>query len=900
MNKPKKLFLIDGMAVIYRSYYAMISNPLIASNGLNTSAIYGFINTILKLIKDENPEYLSVVMDTKAKTFRHQMYDDYKATRKPMPDDLSEQIKPIYDFLEALNMKFYKKDGYEADDILGTIAKKIRNEKLQVYLYSSDKDLMQLVDENIFIYSPGNRFSKTTIYNEIEVFEKWKVYPNEIVDYLSLLGDTSDNVPGVKGVGKKTATTLISEYHSIENLYESINNIKNEKMKQKLENSKDNAFLSKKLIKLDLNVDVDFDLEDMNILNISFENILNKLHDLDIYTFDKVINKKKIDTIPFSKNVKKNYKTILIESDLNKLLIDIKNYNEVSIDLETTDIDPNKAKIVGISLSYSPNSGYYIPFLFPEKKVIHLEEKLIFKKIKNLLESGSFKFIGQNIKYDTIVFKRYGIELSRIFFDTMIAESLISPEKNSYKLDILALDYLNYNMIPIEELIGDKKQNQIGMESVPLNDVSFYACEDSDVTLQIFLIQKDKIKKSNFSNLFYEVEIPLIKVLSEMEFNGVYIDVPLIKKLSEEIKIELKDITNDIYSISGKEFNMNSPKQLAVILFDELQLKKIKKRSTSVDVLERLTEYHPIIKLVLKYRHLAKLVNTYLDKLPNYVNSETNRVHTSFNQAVVSTGRLSSNKPNFQNIPIKSKIGKQIRETIKSQSSDDVIVSFDYSQIELRILAHFSNEKNLIEAFNRNIDIHSRTAGLIYGLAMDEVEENHRRVAKIINYSIVYGAGPYRISQELKISMKEAIKIIENYFMRYPGIKKYIEDTIFRGTNEQYVSTFLGRRRNTINLRSSNRNIVEAEKRASINMPIQGTASELIKVAMNNIYYKMKNNDIPGKMILQVHDELLFEVSINSVEILIKLVVEEMENSIKFKVPIKVDYNYGNNWFEAH
>ena len=418
--------------------------------------------------------------------------------------------------------------------------------------------------------------------------------------------------------------------------------------------------------------------------------------------------------------------------------------------------------------------------------------------------------------------------------------------------------------------------------------------------IQIYLIQKKKIEKFNFKNLFYDVEIPLISVLAEMEFNGVFIDVDSIKNLSCGIKERLREITENIYTISGTEFNINSPQQLAVVLFDELQLKKIKKRSTSVDVLQKLVDYHPIIELILEYRHLNKLVNTYLDKLPNYVNSKTGRVHTSFNQAIVSTGRLSSNKPNFQNIPIKSEIGKKIRQCISVESENNVIVSFDYSQIELRILAHFSNEKNLINAFNENLDIHSRTASLIYGISIDDVLDNHRRVAKIINYSIVYGAGPYRISQELKIPMKEAVKIIDNYFVRYPGIKNYIENIILKGTNKQYVSTILGRKRNTINLRSSNRNIVEAEKRAAINMPIQGSASELIKIAMNSIFNKIVKNKLAAKMILQVHDELLFEVPRNNVKSLIELVVYEMENAIKFNVPIKVDYNYGKNWYEAH
>ena len=887
------------MALIYRSYYAMINNPLTSSKGLNTSAIYGFINSTLKLIKDENPSHIAIVLDTKAKTFRHELYDDYKATRKPMPNDLVEQLNPLYDIFDSLNIKIYKKDGFEADDILGTISQKLKTRNIEIYIYSSDKDLMQLVDNNVFIYSPGSKFSKSKIYNVNEVTEKWGVKPINIIDYLSLLGDTSDNVPGVPGVGKKTACKLINDYKTVENIYDSIDSITNPGIKKKLINSEKSAFLSKTLIKLDLNVNVDFNLDDMSLKNISFPSILDKLHDLNIYTFDKRINQNKSIDVDMKKN-KKNYTVIDSESKLDSLIKKIINNDIISLDLETTSIDANQAEVVGVSLSFKKHTGYYIACQYPEQKNKKFNSDYVLNKLKEIFESGNIKFVGQNIKYDALILKRYGIKLDEIYFDTMIAESLISPEKNSYKLDILSLDYFNYKMIPIEDLIGPKKKQQITMQDVPIKDITFYACEDADLTLQLYYKQITKIKELNLENLFFNVEIPLINVLIEIEFNGVYVDVGLIKKLSSDIKIEIQQISQNIYNIAGKEFNLNSPLQLSKVLFDDLQLKKIRKKSTSVEVLEKLKNYHPIIDLILRYRHLSKLVNTYLDTLPTFVNPATNRVHTSFNQAIASTGRLSSNKPNFQNIPIKSPISKEIRKAFKVQDENNLIVSFDYSQIELRILAHFSDEKNLIEAFNKDIDIHSRTAALIYGLKVDEVNENHRRVAKIINYSIVYGAGPYRISQELKISMKEASNIINNYFQRYPGIKSYIEKIIMDGTKNEYVYTILGRRRNTLNLRSSNRNIVEAEKRAAINMPIQGSASELIKVAMNNIYKRMKDENYTGKMILQVHDELLFEIPRKEMEKLSKMVVEEMEKSISFKVPIKVDYNYGNNWYEAH
>ena len=897
MNNPDKLFLIDGMALIYRSYYAMIKNPLISSSGINTSAIYGFINSLLKIIKDEQPEYISIILDTKKKTFRHKMYTDYKATRKPMPDDLSEQLIFLYDILESLGIAIYKKDGFEADDLIGTISNNFKNENLITYIYSSDKDLMQLVNKQVFVYSPGNNFVKAKIYNENEVFLKWGVMPNQIIDYLSLVGDTSDNIPGVKGVGAKTATKLLDKYNNLTTIYDSIDLIENERMKNKLIDFEQDAILSKKLVTIDLDVDIEYNLNEMKIENLNFLDINDKLNELDIFTFDKIINTKKIDK-ENKDIVDKEYHIVDSIEKIDKLIKKIDKYEYISIDLETTDVNPNIAKIVGISLSFKANEAYYIPFQYPENKKEDISNEIL-NRFKGILESDNKKFIGQNIKYDSLVLKRAGINLSKIYFDTMIAESLISPEKNSYKLEILSENYLNYRMMSIEKLIGEKKPQKT-MDQVPLKDIAFYACEDADITFQIYQKQNNKLKKLNLKKVFYEIEIPLIDVLVELEYNGVYVDMNIINDLSNQLKNKICKISKNIFEIAGKEFNLNSPKQLAEILFDDLQLKQFKKRSTSFEVLNKLRDYHPIVDYILEYRHLSKLINTYLNALPTYLNDSTGRIHTSYNQVIVSTGRLSSNKPNFQNIPIKSKEGKNIRKAFTIFNENSYIISFDYSQIELRILAHYSNEKKLIKSFQNNEDVHSRTAALIYGLDVSDVTEEHRRVAKTINYSIIYGAGAFRISQELRIPIKQATNIIENYFNRYPGIQKYIQETTNNAFRNGYVETLHGRQRKTINLNSSNRNIVEAEKRASINMPIQGTASELIKIAMVKILKKMKNNNMNSKMILQVHDELLFEVCKNELEDVILLVKNEMEKAVYFKVPIKVDYNYGKNWFEAH
>ena len=893
----EKLFLIDGMALIYRAYYAMVKNPLTSSKGVNTSVLYGFINSLLKLLKDENPKYIAIVLDTKAKTFRHKEYDLYKANRKPMPDDLSEQLATLYKVLDTLNIKIFKKDGYEADDLIGTIPELINNDNVSTYMYSGDKDLVQLVNKNTFLYNPGNSFKPTTVYDIDSVYNKYGIYPENFIDYLALVGDASDNIPGVKGVGAKTACKLVKEFSTVENIYKNIEKIDNPRIKKLLSDDKDNAFLSKNLVTIDKNVEIDFNINILETKDLSIDKMIKELHDYDIYTFDKLLNiKSEINENKI--NIKKTYNLIDNFKNLKSLLKKIKNQEFVSIDLETTSLDPNLAEIVGISISYKKNTGYYIPFLYNNKLIDSFHSEDVLLLIKPILEVSDIKYIGQNIKYDALVLKRNGVDINNIFFDTMIAESLISPEKNSYKLDNLSKDYLDYKMVPIENLIGEKS-NQVSMDTVSLNDICFYACEDADVAFQLYEIQSRILKEKKLEELFYNVEIPLVKVLVEIEYNGVYVDKSIINNLCEELETELDFLKRNICEISKKEFNINSPKQLAEVLFDDLKLKMFKKRSTSHEVLKKLVDHHPIADFLLKYRHLNKLVNTYLDKLPTFINPNTNRIHTSFNQGVTSTGRLSSTKPNFQNIPIKSDVGKSIRKAFKA-NDHNLIISFDYSQIELRILAHYSKEKKLIDSFKNNLDIHSKTASLIYGINIEDVMYNHRRVAKIINYSIAYGAGPFRISQELKIPIKEASNIISNYFDRYPGIRKYIDDTIKKGFENGYVSTILGRQRNTFNLRSTNRNLQEAEKRATINMPIQGTASELIKVAMVHIYDKLKKMKFRSKMILQIHDELLFETPQDEKEELIQMVVREMENAIKLDVPIKVDYNSGDNWYEAH
>ena len=899
----KKIFLIDGMALIYRAHYAMVYNQLTTSTGMHTSAIFGFISSLLKILNDEKPDFLAICSDTKAPTFRHIKYNAYKANRKAMPEELKEQIPAIYNILEKSNIPLLKLDTYEADDIIGTFTKSVDSKENHTYIVSGDKDLMQLVNDSTSVYSLGNKFKPTTIYNERKVLDKWNLGPDKIIDYLALVGDSSDNIPGVEGVGPKTAVKLIDEYGSVENLYDMLDDIKNVKLRDRLYNNKSNALLSKDLVTLDLKVPIEYKLDEMTIDSFDFSLMKEELNKIEIFNFDTNLDKyidggSSIDTF---ESVKKSRKYILVKEDkqFDKMIKEISKHSIISIDLETTSLEPMDAQIVGMSLSVKENFGYYIPFIIPDD-LFPANPNIILNKLSPIFNSNSFKFIGQNLKYDLLILKKYNINIENIYFDTYIAESLISSERTSYKLDNLAIEYLGYKMQPIEDLIGDKKNEQILMSEVPAEKVCFYACEDADVVLKIYNKQKEILKDMDLENLFYNIEMPVLKVLIEMEYNGVFIDEKLINKLSKNLKEKVKNISDKIYSYADKKFNINSPKQLSEVLFDDLKLEPIKKRSTASNVLQVLKNHHPIAAELLEYRHLNKLVNTYLDTLPSFINNSTNRIHTTFNQARVSTGRLSSNKPNFQNIPIKTDIGKEIRKAFIAQNDNHFIYSFDYSQIELRILTDFTNEAELLKAFNNEEDIHLRTASLIFDIPEHEVDNSKRQIAKTINYSILYGAGPFRISQELKIPIKDASQIIKNYFSSYPQIKNYIDNTVSFGEKHGFVKTLNGRQRKVSNIYASNKNVVEAEKRAMINMPIQGTASELIKIAMINIDKIFKEKKMASKMILQIHDELLFEVPKNEIENVYKIVTVEMEKAIDFDVPIKVDSNYGKSWYEAH
>jgi DNA polymerase-1 len=900
MTSPKRLFLIDGMAQIYRAHFAMIKNPLTTKDGRHTSAIFGFMNSLFKLLRDENPDYIAVVLDCKEPTFRHKLYTEYKATREKMPDELVEQLEPLYEVISHTNIPILKKPGYEADDIIGTLVKKAEQAGLVTYMVTGDKDMMQLVSETTFMYSPGNRFKPTTIYDKIKVKEKWGVGPDGIIDMLALVGDTSDNVPGVDGVGPKTAKKLLDQYKDIETILEHADEAKNKRVREGLQNGRDLVHLSRELVTIHCDVPVEFHIEELIRKDMDGEALTYDFQDLEMYSLITQVEALSGNGVVALEQPDKNYQTILTQTDLDLLITTISNAELISFDLETTSITPLQADIVGLSFSVKANDGYYIPVEYPEKESKPgLTLDAVLEKLKPIFENENNRFCGQNIKYDALVLSRYGIHLGNIVFDTMIAEYMLHPEKNSYKMDYLSIDYLNYRMVPIDNLIGTGL-HQKSMAEVPLEDIAFYASEDADIAFQLAEILKDKLEKESLFEPYNDIEIPLIPVLTTIEKNGVYLNLDFLADLSRQFGEGLEKLTEKIHQMAGREFNINSPKQLGEILFDELELKPIRKRSTAVEVLAVLKNYHPLPEEVLKYRHLAKLKNTYVDAIPNYVNKETGRVHTSLNQTIAATGRLSSTSPNFQNIPIRTETGREVRKAFVPQNSDWVILSADYSQVELRIMAHYSQEPELIKAFEENSDIHSRTAALVNGIAEAEVTPSQRRSAKVVNFGIMYGAGPYRMSQELGISMADAKILIDNYFATYPGIRKYMDETISLARDRGYVETLYKRRRKTGNLDASNRNIVQAEERVAINMPIQGTAADIIKIAMINIHNKMESENYQSKMILQIHDELLFECPKAEVDKLAAMVVEKMEGAVSLSVPLKVDWNYGSSWYEAH
>jgi len=926
LNK-EKLFLLDAYALIFRGYYAFIKNPRINSKGLDTSAVLGFTNSLFDLINREKPKYIAVAFDKGGSKNRRMLFNEYKANRKETPEAIKISVPIIQNLLKSLNIPILELEGYEADDIIGTIAKQAEKESFQVFMVTPDKDFAQLVSKNIFVYKPSRLGNGIEIWGIDEVKKKFEVDdPLQVIDYLGMMGDSSDNIPGLPGVGDKTAKKFISTYGNIENLLKNTGELKG-KLKERIENNKHLGILSKKLATIQLDVPLKFnsndcifgELNDKSVLKIFEELEFNRL----IETYKKKIsssrskenNKKDIQNIDlfnqFSEiNEDSEYATIetkphlyqLVSSyfELKLLMQLLESQESVCFDTETTSLNEMEAELIGISFSWKYETGYFV--LIPNDSE---GKNLFIETLKKFFENDNIEKIGQNIKYDFKVLKKYGIELKGKLFDTMLAHYLINPDAR-HNLETLSKNYLGYKMIPITKLIGKKGKNQLSMIDVPIEDLCEYAVEDADITFQLKNILEKKLYELNQKSLFEQVEIPLIKVLSYMELEGINIDVSFLNNFSSVLDNDIYKLENKIFEKVGIKFNLASPKQLGVVLFEKLKIvdnpKKTKtgQYSTSEEVLSNLSKKNLIVVDILDWRSLIKLQNTYVKALPLQVNTLTKRIHTQFNQAVAATGRLSSNHPNLQNIPIRTVEGKQVRKAFCAVDNNHVILAADYSQIELRIIASLANELNMINAFNNGEDIHSSTASKIFGMAVENISKEQRSQAKTVNFGIIYGVSAFGLSSQTSLTRKESKIIIDAYYESYPGLKSFINKQINFARENGYVETILGRRRYLRDINSRNSIVRSASERNAINAPIQGSAADIIKLAMININKRLKNEKLETKMMLQVHDELVFETPKKEIEKCVKIIRHEMENVFDLRVKLKVDINYGNNWLEAH
>jgi len=896
MPAKKRFFLVDGHALAYRAYFALINRPLITSRGENTSAIFGFTKMILSLLAKESPDYLAIAFDTSAPTFRHKKYPKYKATRAKMPLEMRDQIQTIKEVLRALNIPTLELAGYEADDIIGTLAKEAEEKSLESILVSGDKDFLQLVGPNIKVLTNRKGLSdEVIIYDSQEVKRKFGVEPTKVIDVLGLMGDNSDNVPGVPGIGPKTATSLIHEFGTIEDLLKNLDRVGKSFLRESLSKFAEQALLSKMLVTIDIHAPIDLALEDYRIKPPNQAKLREIYQRLE---FKALLE----DLAPPEEVHEINYTLVVSEAGLHKLTDQLAESKKFVIDTQTTTRSPMLARLVGIAISVRPYEAFYIPLAHryagaPKQ----LDMNYVLKKLAPVLEDSKVQKYGQDIKYDLIVFKNYGIELKGLAFDTMVASYLLNPSRRQHNLDSLALEYLDHKMVPLHELMG---KGAITMEEVPVEKAKRYACEDADITYRLKEFLAQQLEPKKLDRLFYDVEMPLIEVLASMEFDGIRIDTKHLEDMSRRLGEEINRLVGVIYGLAGCEFNINSTRQLAQILFEKLKLPLTKKTktgySTGTDVLEGLASHHELPSKVLEYRHLQKLRSTYIDALPELVNPQTGRIHTSFNQTVTATGRLSSSEPNLQNIPIRTELGREIRRAFVPQGPDSVLLSADYSQIDLRALAHISGDKNLIEAFCHDQDIHSKTASEVFGVKLDQVTPEMRRKAKVVNFGIVYGMSPFGLSKDLGLSHAQAQEYIDSYFARYRGVKAYIENVIKDARQKGYITTLLGRRRYLPDINSQNRGIREFAERTAINTPIQGTSADLIKVAMITIFEIFKQKNLKAKMLVQVHDELIFDVPKAEVPEVKKFVKEIMEGALKLKVPIRAQVSIGSNWAEAH
>ena len=926
MENSKNLFLLDAYALIYRGYYAFIKNPRINSKGTDTSAILGFMNSLFEIIRTQNPDYLAVAFDKGGSVTRSEMFEEYKSNRDKTPEPILVAIPYIKKILEGMKIPILEKEGFEADDIIGTVAKDAEENNFKVYMVTPDKDFAQLVSHNIFLCKPARMGNSMEIWGVDEVKDKFEVEsPDQVIDYLGMMGDSVDNIPGLPGVGDKTAKKFIKQYGSLENLLQNAHEVTG-KLGEKIIENKELGVLSKKLAKIILDVPIDYNLDEFKLSDPDKEIVLTVFDELEFRrikeTFFKIFgtNSSQLeekgsevfqgDLFSETYNLESNkdslndskstYQRIESFEELKLLVEKMMKQEIVAFDTETEGLNALVTDIVGISFSWQKGIGYYLPI--KNNKSVHEKS---FEILRPFFESTEIIKVGHNIKFDIQVLHKYNIKVSSPIYDTMVAHYLINPDMR-HNLDTLSESYLNYSPISIESLIGKKGKSQISMKDVSIDKITNYASEDADITLQLKGVFDKEIEVNNLNKIFYDIEIPMINVLSEMETEGIKIDTSYLEKLDKEFEEDLEKLKKEIFKKSGEEFNLNSPKQLGEILFDKLKLvskpKKTKtgQYSTSEEVLSSLANDHKIIEDILEWRSLDKLQNTYVKSLPNEVSSLTNRVHSSFNQTVTTTGRLSSNNPNLQNIPIRTANGQKIRRAFIPRGSDYILMAADYSQIELRVIASMSNEENMIDAFVNNQDIHTMTASKIYNVDPENVTREQRGNAKTVNFGIIYGVSAFGLSQQTDLNRSESKVMIDNYFLNYPGLKKYMSDQIDFARNNGYVETIMGRRRYLQNINSQNNMLRSGSERNAINAPIQGSAADIIKIAMININSEFKKRSFQSKMLLQVHDELVFDVYKSEKDQVKDIVKTTMESAIKLKVPLKIDLEFGKNWLEAH
>ncbi|MBS7252697.1 DNA polymerase I [Flavobacterium branchiicola] len=946
MSTQKRLFLLDAYALIFRGYYAFIKNPRINSKGMDTSAIMGFMNSLLDVIKREKPDHLAVAFDKGGSVLRNEMFPEYKANRDETPEAIKIAVPYICELLKAMHIPIIEVAGFEADDLIGTIAKQAEKQNYKVFMVTPDKDFAQLVSENIFMYKPARMGNGIEIWGVPEVLAKFEIErPEQVIDFLGMMGDAADNIPGLPGVGEVTAKKLLKEFGTMENLLANTDKLKG-KMKENIEANKEKGLLSKTLATILLDCPVTFDETDYELtrpdiektdaifqelefrrMAEQFDNLFKtdgtqttapEVSDAKLYKKAQPKNDDQFDLFGSAtteegtethrtsfyntlSDTPHSYQTIQGDLGIKLLLQNLQNQPSVCFDTETTGIDALHAELVGMSFAFEKGKAFYVPF--PESRE---EAQVLVDKFVPFFENENIEKIGQNLKYDLKILSNYGVTVKGKLFDTMIAHYLINPDMR-HNMDILAETYLKYSPKPIEDLIGKKGKNQLSMRDVPLEDIKEYAAEDADITLQLKEIFTTELDKTETKKLFDEIEIPLVSVLAAMETEGIRLDVDFLNAMSKEMDVEIKSLEQSIYETAGEKFNLASPKQLGDILFEKMKIGGAKQKKTKTgqyatgeEVLTYLANDNPIVKQILDWRQMVKLQSTYILALPEQVDKKTLRVHTDYMQTVAATGRLSSNNPNLQNIPIRTERGRQIRKAFVARDENHTLISADYSQIELRIIAALSGEENMIKAFQDGEDIHRSTAAKVFDVALEDVSREQRSNAKTVNFGIIYGVSAFGLSNQTSLSRSESAALIEAYYKTYPRLRSYINEQIEFAREKGYVQTILGRRRYLKDINSANAVVRSAAERNAVNAPIQGSAADVIKIAMINIHKKLQDENWKSKMLLQVHDELVFDVHNDELEKIQPMIKHEMENAFKMAVPLEVEIGLGKNWLEAH